>query len=128
MAIDTAALGRSWESACDDAGIATPTEARLYYLPGDADAFQGAFHLHPGSLAVYEDRFPFTRGQLEHANDPAHRDLHRIVIRDMPDELTAVALLRHELEHARQYRASPALYGFLGVAQNALSLSICRVR
>jgi hypothetical protein len=123
MPIDVTALGRSWELACEDAEIATPVEARLYYLPGEMDSFQGAFHLHPGSFAVYEGRFPFSRSQLEDANRVDHRDLHRIAIRDTPDELTAVALLRHELEHARQFRHAPPVYAFVQVAQDALSLA-----
>jgi hypothetical protein len=123
MPIDSKALGWSWELACGDAEIATPTEARLYYLPGDMDSFQGAFHLHPGSFAVHEGRFPFTRSQLEDANRADHRDLHRIAIRDTPDKPTAVVLLRHELEHARQYRYAPPLYAFFQIAQDALSLA-----
>jgi hypothetical protein len=123
MPIDVKALGRSWELACGDAEIATPAEARLYYLPGDMDSFQGAFHLHPGSFAVYEGRFPFTRSQLEDANRADHRDMHRIAIRDTPEEPTAVVLLRHELEHARQFRHAPLVYAFVQVAQDALSLA-----
>jgi hypothetical protein len=121
MPIDVAALGRCWERACDDAGLTSPAEARLYYLPGGADLFQAALHLHPGTFAAHEDRFPFTRGQLQDANQIEHPGLHRIAVRDTPDEPTAVALLRHELEHARQHRASLPVYNFMAVAEDALS-------
>jgi hypothetical protein len=121
MPIDVSALKRCWDLACEDAGLSSPAEVRLYYLPGGADLFQGALHLHPGSFAAHEDRFPFTRGQVEDANQVEHRELHRIAIRDTPDEPTAVALLRHELEHARQHRASLPVYNFMAVAEETLS-------
>jgi hypothetical protein len=45
-------------------------------------------------------------------------------VRDCDDEPTAVALLRHELEHALQYRYSEAAYALQGVAQDAAALAI----
>jgi hypothetical protein len=113
-------LSRSWERPGPHARIATPTEARLYPVPGRPPNHEAALHLHPGSFAEREARFPFTRSQLDDANAPEHRRLHRIAIRDTPDEATLLALLRHELEHARQYRFDVATYGFIQVAQNML--------
>lgn len=124
MAIDTAALGRSWSVACDDAGIATPAEARLYYLPGEMVDFQGAFYLDPGTDAVREPSFPFSGSQVADANAPEHRSLHRIAVRDLPDEPIAVALLRHELEHARQHHKSIATYRLMGVSVDTLAIAI----
>jgi hypothetical protein len=116
MPISPEMLSRSWARACAHAEVESPAEARLYYLPGEPINHQGALHLHPGSLAVPDDEFPFTRGQLDDANRQEHRDLHRVAIRDVPDEATTLGLLRHELEHARQYRFDPAVYEFMEIA------------
>jgi hypothetical protein len=119
--IDTTTLGRAWGNACTHAEFDQEKEARLYYLPGEPSDTQAAIHLHPGSEAVYEDRFPFSPSQLADANRAEHHSLSRIAIRDTPDEPTALALLRHELEHATQYRWSSLVYMLIGVAHDGLS-------
>jgi hypothetical protein len=54
--------------------------------------------------ATYGIDFPGDAAQRDEANSTANRDLHRVAIPAAPsDRATFAALVRHELEHARQY-------------------------
>jgi hypothetical protein len=124
MAIDATTLERCWTTACAHAGLQPGQDLRLHYVPGDSGRSSGGIHLHPGSEAVRDPDWPFASNQLHDANRKDNRRAHRIAVRDCDDEPTAVALLRHELEHALQYRYSEAAYALQGVAQDAAALAI----
>jgi hypothetical protein len=93
-----------WEAALSDAGIPAD-RCRLYLCDGTGggeSSLVGAVWHRPGASLVVDPAFP-NAGQLSDANDPAHINLHRIVLwRD--HELPVLGgLMRHELEHARQW-------------------------
>src|SRR4051812_7900900 len=104
MALTTKEIAEEFEAALSDAGI-EKGRARLYLVEKMGDGDLGAVWHRPGrELAVHKD-FP-DRSQLQDANATDHRDLHRIVApANPPNAVTLAALLRHELEHARQYDA-----------------------
>lgn len=121
VALSMSTLGNMWLLSCEHAEMRPGEEVHLYPVPG-ASTDERAIHLNPGSYAEYErDRFPFSNAQLEHANEPRRLRQHRIAIRDEHDEVTGLARLRHELEHARQHRSNPASYTFMQTVLDALS-------
>lgn len=121
VAINAEELASAWEFACRHAGYPIDGTLRLYYVPGPPSGEARAIHLHPGEEVVFEaDRFPFAKNQLADANSPERLGGHRIAIRDLPDVGLAVAVLRHELEHARQYDYSVSLYLSMGLVQDVV--------
>jgi hypothetical protein len=111
-----------WTVALSDAAI-SPTRASLLVVPGDALDHRWAMHLRPGTKAFSEDAFPLDRDQLRAANDLDARRGHRVILRGPPDTRATVALLRHELEHARQYDVAPQTHQFAQIVVDALSLA-----
>jgi hypothetical protein len=92
------------QAALADAGI-EPARARRYLAKAAGKGHLGAVWHPPGDELVVDEQFP-DASQLADANDPKHRDLHRIVAPAEPDDaVTFAALVRHELEHARQHDA-----------------------
>jgi hypothetical protein len=126
--VSTGDLHRLWEKACVHAGYQVGSDVRLYPLPGPPEGDRSAFHLEPGTWAEHEPALPFDHAQLRDANLEKHRDLHRVAIRDVEPERVLLGLLRHELEHARQYDQSPGLYRFMCAAEDAVSRAFYRVR
>src|SRR5689334_7807536 len=97
-------IDTEYQAALADAGI-EPARARLYLAKGMGKDHLGAVWHTPGDELVVDVQFP-DASQLADANDPKHRDLHRIVAPAEPDDaVTFAALVRHELEHARQHDA-----------------------
>lgn len=80
-------------------------------------------HLEPGTPAVLDDQCRFSPAQLADANSPAVRARDRIVVYPaaFSDRRELVAVLRHELEHARQWRVQPEAYKASGVLECGLS-------
>jgi hypothetical protein len=77
----------------------------LYLAKDMGGGHLGAVWHPPGNVLVEDEQFPDPT-QLDDANAPAHRNLHRIVVpAEPPDAITFAALVRHELEHARQFDA-----------------------
>jgi hypothetical protein len=97
-------IDTEYQAALADAAI-EPARARLYLAKAMGKRHVGAVWHPPGDELVVSEQFP-DASQRADANDPKHRDLHRIVAPDEPtDAVTFAALVRHELEHARQYDA-----------------------
>lgn len=91
-------------AALADAAILA-ARVRLYLRDGPAAADDSVAGWHrPGVDIVPGDRSP-ERRQTSHANAPENRDLHRMVLWHHHDAATLAALMRHELEHARQWDA-----------------------
>jgi hypothetical protein len=63
--------------------------------------------------------FPGTDEQREEANSTENRRLHRIAIPAEPtDAVLFAALLRHELEHARQWDVKPGIFDLQDFIEN----------
>lgn len=100
-----AELDAELNPAREDAGY-SPEQVRVYLASEitGGDRPQASW-FPPGDVLVVDEMFP-DPGQLADANDPAHINLHRIVMpRNPPDVARFAALLRHEFEHARQFDA-----------------------
>jgi hypothetical protein len=84
-----------------------PMERVRLYVVDAAQASDDATHavwFRPGRKLVRDHEFPAPH-DVRDANHPDHIDLHRIVVwRDASAPIVG-ALLRHELEHARQWDA-----------------------
>jgi len=98
-------LQEEWAAALHDAGL-SGDEAALFVMPG-AKAKDGqteAVYFHP-SIAILPDRLfrDEDEGVMGDANNGA-LDLHRVFLWGDADPLMLVARMRHELEHARQWR------------------------
>lgn len=87
-----------WKAALADAGIAE-SSTRLVKFPAGSDLGQGrqAIYQAPGS-SIWPEA---TQRFLEVLNEDP--DLHRIGLADDASPLLGAALIRHELEHARQF-------------------------
>jgi hypothetical protein len=103
-ALSVQEIETEYEAALADAAI-EPARARLYLDKAMGKGHVGAVWHVPGDELVVDELFP-NASQLADANAPEHRNLHRIVAPFEPtDAVTFAALVRHELEHARQYDA-----------------------
>jgi hypothetical protein len=108
-----AALERVWELASRHVSLSTTP--RLYVFPGQPPdgSFTFAYWYVPGSEVHYSPEHPFDRGQRDDANDPAHRNLHRVSVFAGVGEAEVAAKVVHELDHARQWdEAGPESYHF----------------
>ncbi len=104
MTLTIAEIDVEYLAALADAEIDS-ARARLYLQTEMGKEHVGAVWHVPGDELVL-DRLFLDRVQLADANLPEHRELHRIVVPAAPDDaITLAALLRHELEHARQFDA-----------------------
>lgn len=99
---DVGVLEAEWLAALDDAGL-TADSFVLYPLDGaQAQNHAGAFWFAPWRCAsTCEIPDPDRRAEV---NDPANRHLHRIAIWCDVEPAVLGARLRHELEHARQWK------------------------
>src|SRR4051794_39709956 len=101
-------LETEWTAALDDAAM--PRErVRLYVCDGGAagDGATAAVWHRPGAELVQDHQFPYSH-HLADANAREHRDLHRVVIWRDHEAPMLGAVMRHELEHARQWDARGA--------------------
>jgi hypothetical protein len=104
-------LSQLWTLARQDAGFDPGTEVRLYPLSGTPPANgRRAMHLEPGSEVVWEPDVTLTRNQIADANRPDVIGLHRIAVFDNQAPPVLLGLLRHELQHARQWQDDRAAY------------------
>lgn len=98
--------------ACADAGFISGKTAWLFEMAGQPPTAQHAVHFEPGSPVVIDIHCRFTDAQLLLLNAAPARYGDRVAV--YPEafrhrgELTAV--LRHELEHAIQFRLQREAY------------------
>jgi hypothetical protein len=97
--------------ALADADLA-PEGVRFFQLSEMGKAGMGAAWFRPYTDIEPDDPgFPGADAQREEANNEANRALHRIVVPSEPDgRMLFAALLRHELEHARQWDAHVGVF------------------
>jgi hypothetical protein len=93
-------------AALADAGYAN-AQVRFYALDElGATDHVGAAWFRPWMTIEEDDRHFLNDALRAEANRPADRKLHRIIVPAHPvDRVEFAALLRHELEHARQFDA-----------------------
>lgn len=93
---------REWGAALADAAIA-PDEATLFVLPGRCRPPRGfgARWFFPGSDIHWSERLPMPVTERERA--AREKDLHRVLLWTGYSDVGLGWLLRHELEHARQF-------------------------
>jgi hypothetical protein len=104
----TADVAARWQLALADAGV-SHGDAILHVFEGVNEPGQpGAMAVEPGSsaweVAAYE--FPFFAPQADRSR--AHRDVYEVLAYAGFSDRAQLAVLRHELEHVRQWRL--ALY------------------
>jgi hypothetical protein len=99
------------DAALADAGL-TREQVRFFPLAGLNIGTWGAAWFRPHTDIQDGDRgFPGDHAQRAEANSEENRDLHRIAIPAEPqDRATLAALVRHELEHARQWDAMLGIF------------------
>ncbi|MCW2984179.1 MAG: hypothetical protein JWR63_1749 [Conexibacter sp.] len=109
--ISDAAIQEERAAALADAGY-THEQVRFFALPGLGISHVGASWFRPHQDIEPGDRaWPGNDAQRAEANSNENRDLHRIAIAAAPeDRATFAALVRHELEHARQWDAMLAIF------------------
>jgi hypothetical protein len=97
--------------ALEDAGLVAE-QVRFFQLCELGTGHVGAAWFRPHTDIESNDRgFPGEDAQREEANSDENRKLHRIAIPAEPDDrVLFAALLRHELEHARQWDAHVGIF------------------
>jgi hypothetical protein len=110
-----------WSSACEDAGYVPGADAVLYIVPGESPTGNAAIHVEPGSSVGAVPGWPLEAGQIRDANSASRRPLHRVFVRDFSSPRVALGMLRHELEHARQFERSSAVYRAMSFARDGLA-------
>jgi hypothetical protein len=100
------------ELALTDAGLA-PERVRFYPLAAlrTDDGNIGAAWFRPHmEIGPDDPGFPGDDAKREEANSDDNRPLHRITVPAEPnDRATFAGLVRHELEHARQFEAGAGI-------------------
>jgi hypothetical protein len=98
-------------AALADADLASE-RVRFFHLIEIGKAGMGAAWFRPyTSIEPDDPGFPGDDAQREEANNDANRALHRITVPAKPDgRVLFAALLRHELEHARQWDAQVGVF------------------
>jgi hypothetical protein len=103
----TPAIAARWEIALADAGLRDGQDAVLHMFDGvNEPTAPGGMAVEPGECAwdVAGTRFPFMAQQADRSF--ASRDVYEILAYSGFSERVQLALFRHELEHARQWRLS----------------------
>jgi hypothetical protein len=123
IAAGSPAVSSAWAIACADAGFVLGETAWLFEMAGQPPTSQHAVHFEPGSAVVIDIHCRFTDEQLVLLNTRPTRYGDRVAVypeafRD-PRELAAV--LRHELEHAVQFRLQPEAYQASDLLERMLS-------
>jgi hypothetical protein len=106
MTMTESGIQEECDAALANAGLARE-QVRFFPLAGLNTGHWGAAWFRPHTDIEEGDRgFPGDSAQRAIANNDENRDLHRITIpTEPPDRATFAALVRHELEHARQWNA-----------------------
>jgi hypothetical protein len=131
----TREIAARWQLALGDAGLRDGDDAILHVFEGvNEPGLPGAMAVEPGSCACEAEvagfKFPFRVEEMERSL--ASRDVYEILIYSGFPPRAQLAVLRHELEHVRQFglslyllRASTAiLEGLLANVPNALARSL----
>jgi hypothetical protein len=97
--------------ALEDAGLGAE-QVRFFKLSELGKGHVGAAWFRPHTEIESDDRgFPGDDARREEANSDENRKLHRIAIPAEPDDrVLFAALVRHELEHARQWDARVGIF------------------
>jgi hypothetical protein len=105
--------------ALEDAGLA-PEQVRFFHLAEIGEGTIGAAWFRPDTDIEPADRhFPGDDAQRAEANTAESRKLHRIAVPAEPeDRVLFAALVRHELEHARQWDARPIIFDLQGFIED----------
>jgi hypothetical protein len=124
-ALDEAEIERRWLEACANADVEAGVEAHLEVIPGSpANSANFAVHYHPGHVintTGFPDKlFPLTEEQRATFNSAGVRDTHRIAVFTHVDPRVLSALLRHELQHVRQFRSHRQAYCHTDLANGVL--------
>lgn len=101
------------ESALADAGFA-PEQVRFFHRAELGEGNLGAAWFRPHQEIAGDDRgFPGSDALRNEANREHNRNVHRITVPAEPsDPATYSGLVRHELEHARQWDAMLGIFDF----------------
>lgn len=107
-----------WRHCGDDCVDIRPTRAAPLAAPGDA--------LRARNASRVGRSVPVLSGSVADANTPAIRGGDRIVVYPaaFSDRRELVAILRHELEHARQWRVQPEAYKASQILECGLSYAL----
>jgi hypothetical protein len=123
LAVGSSAVASAWAVACADAGFVPGDTAWLFEMAGQPPTAQHAVHFEPGSAVVIDIHSRLTDEQLVDLNASPTRYGDRVGVYPEafhdPRELTAV--LRHELEHALQFRLQPEAYRANDLLERMLS-------
>lgn len=105
--------------ALEDAGLAAE-QVRFFRLGELGTGNIGAAWFRPHADIERDDpHFPGDDAQREEANSDECRNLHRIAVPAEPDDrVLFAALVRHELEHARQWDAQPVIFDLQGFIED----------
>jgi hypothetical protein len=105
--------------ALADAGF-TAEQVRFFRLSELGTGNIGAAWFRPDTDIEPDDpHFPRDAAQREKANSAESRKRHRIAVPADPDDrVLFAALLRHELEHARQWDARPLIFDLQGFIED----------
>jgi hypothetical protein len=119
MPMNEAEVLAECDHALADAGF-VPEQVRFFRLGALGTGHVAAAWFRPHTDIEAGDRmFPGNDAQRAHANDAESRKLHRIAIPAEPtDPALFAALLRHELEHARQWDAQPGIFDLQDFIEN----------
>lgn len=124
MSMSDAEVASECEAALGDAGF-TAEQVRLFKLDLGA-GHVGAAWFRPGMQLEPDPRmFPGTDDQLAEANRPENCHLHRVAVPSDPqDPVLFAGLLRHELEHARQWDCAPEVFDLQDFLENDVLVEI----
>jgi hypothetical protein len=92
-----------WNQATTDAGFNEADQAYCYPLPGRPGFGYWAMYFDPGRNVEVGPEFPLSPDQATNANK-THLQSHRVVVFAGVTRPELAGLMRHELEHARQYQ------------------------
>jgi hypothetical protein len=119
VTMSAAEVQEECDAALADAGF-TRDQVRFFALPGLNTGTWGAAWFRPHTDIEEGDRgWPGDPAGRDLANSQEIRDLHRITIPSEPrDRATFAALVRHELEHARQWDAMLGIFDLHDFIEN----------
>jgi hypothetical protein len=114
-------LGQLWLAALTDAGI-DPEDAIVFALPGTAATVErvGAM-TWPRPLRIDPGGSPELDALLVKMNDPGCIRAIRVAVWTSRTNEAIAGLMRHELEHARQYDMHRKLHGLYEVSQHVVA-------
>jgi hypothetical protein len=127
--LDDHEIQKEWEAALEDAGLPLADCSLVMTDAPPTDSGVGAQWCEPG-MAMTAGTYLVDDELAAELNAPGHINLHRILVRRPlgSDPIMAArisAKLRHELEHALQWRAcGPPVFQLSQVADHVLALKL----